>query len=1478
MAAAKAEEERLAAEEAEAERVAAAKAEEARLAAEEAATLAAAKAEEERLAAEAERSLAERKALDWAEAERWAVERVHAEMKEAVASRAAEAAFEPPVAVDAPAVSATQQGRVSHSVRASGSVVRPLSECSDGFVVAEEVSVRSALRLSQLASSHGDSAREWMIDEELSAASIQVASLLPAGAEEDGVAAHGDVQQESEPGAAERRLVDALDANQVLGTVDEHRHEEPMAVDIGAEHLSQLSATASQRLSSASDANQDARAVSPVSNGAGALAACGSGAAKAREGDGSQRLCAEVSPQDSAALLSDAGVRAARYDAEPPVAQTPRPDAVHDETVGFVSDVGAFDAGADTAEGTRLASVGGAVADADNDDAALAWAIAQSLNTSQPRSLEATQHEPEARTPALTTSVSPLEQHGVPLAPSTAGAFTDRDQRQSDVGWHLEGGRRRASEENSSQMDEEEQLAWAMRESLALANVDDGSHESSCGERSAAAAHAGHTAAVHVASDVEARSDVCSEALSAVAAARRAAEAMLGPALQPADGARARPTHAAAIGDHVASPSSKRTSSVSEDPSSDALATPIAVIRKSVQELFRSDRASGSVGGDDDATLELLTALELVLAHGLRSKASSNRKLPTPSLWQVVQLVEPLHEGAKRAAVLARSAAAGDARRAAVWLRACLNDRCLHAALRVLLSDVPPATLAVWYEDSACVRSEHWAASLLAVVSPLDAVHFALPVAGAMPLSAEMRAPEPQSSSPGAAPARISASAAWSAANGGDGNEIVCNSPLACDSAIATDIRRPAAAIKGLDFDALTASAETTAQTAGNATAACAATEEPRRAVGELPDAASVVATGGEASPKAPVLRETAAATEESPQKLRSLAGTQGTLDYFVSVEAGQPAASCATAAEQGSGHEKCNASAPLAPCSRPSAAQHHRVRFATDEVSASPAGSQPALRDASAGTGEAAGLASSRDASKGSSNSFDGAKDPGDVAKDPLDRAKDAMRSDPPLRGILHSGAILRNDAGRGAESTTEQLQPPSAKAERNASARTPADFSRSSQTGLGDEHVPSAPPGSCDPRSIEASLCGGSSASAELGSNTLGTVVRRSGTASSAASLVAASISDGGASSSGARHSDDTLLLAQPCASDVQPSAPAAAAPHAIVVSLLAAEVVHGRSAYTVYKLQLISHPGTPPFFRRFSQFEKLVSKLFATCGLPAGHPAIADLEEWRHRLLLEKRHAGPLAMTATAINRRCEMLQQLLDQLLTKPPYCTHDDVRILFSLPPLEVAASFRAACPHCERPLRVPRDAAAGGLAHFRCSGCLRVFAVQLAQQAEESSRPRLGSGVSEAPSAVSEAGSAGSAGAAGAASKAGAGGRLFSELFSKVRAAVQHEPLRKSSSSASLSEPQTSAYFSIPSSSSVASLFASMRGSAATSSAKTAAPPRQITESQAELDAAQRIFGEGSHGTASESAARGEQAADSEARAADMAAMLFGKS
>jgi len=202
---------------------------------------------------------------------------------------------------------------------------------------------------------------------------------------------------------------------------------------------------------------------------------------------------------------------------------------------------------------------------------------------------------------------------------------------------------------------------------------------------------------------------------------------------------------------------------------------------------------------------------------------------------------------------------------------------------------------------------------------------------------------------------------------------------------------------------------------------------------------------------------------------------------------------------------------------------------------------------------------------------------------------------------------------------------------------------------------------------------------------------------------------------------------------------------------MKLLGAELIRARDVYTAYKLQMVDGKGDAvgePIYRRFSQFVQLATSLCAlkpTRTMPSLDAATTQqLQEWKRRLVAEKRRLGALALKPDVVGARCAMLQQVLD-LICAPPLCALPDVRTFCGLAPpgpsaaQQASASMRSAsatasvrssgseasvaapkysatCPSCGRGLRVAapaRDEAEPTL--FRCpaEGCGAVFRISL---------------------------------------------------------------------------------------------------------------------------------------------------------------------
>ncbi|KOO33871.1 hypothetical protein Ctob_010483 [Chrysochromulina tobinii] len=119
----------------------------------------------------------------------------------------------------------------------------------------------------------------------------------------------------------------------------------------------------------------------------------------------------------------------------------------------------------------------------------------------------------------------------------------------------------------------------------------------------------------------------------------------------------------------------------------------------------------------------------------------------------------------------------------------------------------------------------------------------------------------------------------------------------------------------------------------------------------------------------------------------------------------------------------------------------------------------------------------------------------------------------------------------------------------------------------------------------------------------------------------------------------------------------------------AVVGAELVRGRQEYMVYRLQSNSHPELPQLFRRFSQFITLLEGLkkedLAHAEIPLTAEQVSDVTAWSKKLHADKRHLGAFALQTKVVQTRSELLQALLDDLLTQPPLCFHPDVCAFFS---------------------------------------------------------------------------------------------------------------------------------------------------------------------------------------------------------------------
>lgn len=163
---------------------------------------------------------------------------------------------------------------------------------------------------------------------------------------------------------------------------------------------------------------------------------------------------------------------------------------------------------------------------------------------------------------------------------------------------------------------------------------------------------------------------------------------------------------------------------------------------------------------------------------------------------------------------------------------------------------------------------------------------------------------------------------------------------------------------------------------------------------------------------------------------------------------------------------------------------------------------------------------------------------------------------------------------------------------------------------------------------------------------------------------------------------------------------------------IKIIGAEQVRGRHTYMVYKL---SHPELGQVqYRRFSQFVELVNKLLASFGASGATRAHShrELEEIRQRLIFEKRHAGPVSLQTSVVQRRCKLLQELVDLLCAS--FSRIDQVRTFLGLASSARDTTndraLRAQCPQCGCQLRIPASANPEEL--FRCTACGNAFGVR----------------------------------------------------------------------------------------------------------------------------------------------------------------------
>ena len=157
---------------------------------------------------------------------------------------------------------------------------------------------------------------------------------------------------------------------------------------------------------------------------------------------------------------------------------------------------------------------------------------------------------------------------------------------------------------------------------------------------------------------------------------------------------------------------------------------PLEAMRNAVRRLMlRGDEAY--IDGTSDEALELLTALELTLTHGLKQKAPAAGVAAIaelwaagpPTLWSVVLALEKFHEPARKTVGFVKSCGGvADGDKGGLWLRMVLNEGCLHSMLRVLLQELPNKER--FYDDDAFARSEQWVDVLLSLTAVLDQIVF----------------------------------------------------------------------------------------------------------------------------------------------------------------------------------------------------------------------------------------------------------------------------------------------------------------------------------------------------------------------------------------------------------------------------------------------------------------------------------------------------------------------------------------------------------------------------------------------------------------------------------------------------------------------------------------------------------------------------------------------------------------------------------
>ena len=138
---------------------------------------------------------------------------------------------------------------------------------------------------------------------------------------------------------------------------------------------------------------------------------------------------------------------------------------------------------------------------------------------------------------------------------------------------------------------------------------------------------------------------------------------------------------------------------------------PREALRNAVRRvMLRGDEAY--IDGTSDEALELLTALELTLTHGLKQKAPAAGVAAIaelwaagpPTLWSVVLALEKFHEPARKTVGFVKSCGGvADGDKGGLWLRMVLNEGCLHSMLRVLLQELPNKER--FYDDAFARRA-----------------------------------------------------------------------------------------------------------------------------------------------------------------------------------------------------------------------------------------------------------------------------------------------------------------------------------------------------------------------------------------------------------------------------------------------------------------------------------------------------------------------------------------------------------------------------------------------------------------------------------------------------------------------------------------------------------------------------------------------------------------------------------------------------